>query len=132
MASVNIKATFQCPIQKVWQTVVSLTNYSWRRDIAQVEILKSGKKYVEHTKKGKDTTFRVTGRQTCSRYELSMENKQMKGQWIMVFSSEDNAATSLDSTISASAKWYLKPFAGLLLRHQQKIYMEDLKKALEK
>ena len=46
----------------------------------------------------------------------------------MVFSSEDNAATSLDFTISASAKWYLKPFAGLLLRHQQKIYMEDFEK----
>ena len=42
MAAATIKATFHCPVEKVWQTVVSLTNYSWRSDIDHIEI-KSGK-----------------------------------------------------------------------------------------
>ncbi len=131
MASVNIKASFQCPVQKVWQTVVSLTNYSWRRNIDQIEIIKSGKKYVEHTKKGKMTTFRITGRETCRRYELSMEGKHMKGRWIMLFSSEGQG-TTLDFTADITAKWYMKPFAGFLTKRWQKAYVEDLKKTVEK
>ena len=131
MAEDNIKASFQCPVQKVWQTVVSLTNYSWRQEIDQIEIVKSGKKYIEHTKKGKYTTFRITKRETGRRYELSMENTWMKGQWIMLFS-EEGKSTALDFTIKAVAKWYMKPFAGFIIKRQQKAYIQNLKKAVEK
>ena len=57
MASVNIKATFQCPIQKVWQTVVSLTNYSWRRDICSGRNFKKRKKICRTHKKRKRHHF---------------------------------------------------------------------------
>ncbi|WP_346697483.1 SRPBCC family protein [Catenibacillus scindens] len=131
MATINTKASFQCPVQKVWQTVVALTNYSWRRNIEQVEIIKSGKKFIEHTKKGRQTTFRVTASETCRRYDLNMENKLMKGHYTYRFSN-DKGETSLDITLDADAKWYFKPFAGFYLKKQVNAYIEDLRKAVEK
>lgn len=38
MAISNIKASFQCNVQRVWAIVTSLENYSWRSDISKIEI----------------------------------------------------------------------------------------------
>ena len=51
MAVSNIKANFQCDIQKVWDVVTSIHNYSWRSDLSKIEI--SGKnQFIEYTKDG--------------------------------------------------------------------------------
>lgn len=39
MAISNIKAVFQQDIQKVWDKVTSLEDYTWRSDISKIEIL---------------------------------------------------------------------------------------------
>ena len=39
MAVSNIKANFQCDIQKVWDVITTLQNYSWRSDLSKVEIV---------------------------------------------------------------------------------------------
>lgn len=38
MAVSNIKVAFQSDIQKVWRTVTSLENYTWRSDLSKIEI----------------------------------------------------------------------------------------------
>lgn len=45
----NIKATFPCNLQNVWQVVTSLTDYSWRSDAKKIEII-SDTQFVEITK----------------------------------------------------------------------------------
>ena len=55
----NIKATFSCNLQSVWQVVTSLTDYSWRSDVEKIEVI-SDTQFVEITKSGYKTTFTVT------------------------------------------------------------------------
>ena len=132
MAAATIKATFHCPVEKVWQTVVSLTNYSWRSDIDHIEIKKSGKKFREHPKKGAATTFRITARETGKRYELDIENSHMKGHFIGLFSYE-NGVTTLEFAENVKIhNIFMKPFGSLYLKKQQARYMNDLRKAVEK
>ena len=46
----NIKATFSCNLQSVWQVVTSLTDYSWRSDVEKIEVI-SDTQFVEITKR---------------------------------------------------------------------------------
>lgn len=60
-----------------------------------------------------------------------MENSNMKGHWIGVFS-EENGKTEIDFTEDVIAKkMMMKPFVKSFLKKQQEQYITDLKKALE-
>lgn len=48
MAVSNIKASFECDIERVWRIVTSLDDYSWRSDISKIKVL-SDKQFVEYT-----------------------------------------------------------------------------------
>ena len=39
MAISNMNVLLKCDIQKVWEVVVSLENYSWRSDLDRIEIV---------------------------------------------------------------------------------------------
>ena len=92
MAITNMKATFQCDIQKVWNVITSLDNYSWRSDLSKIEVL-SETQFVEYTKDGYATTFTITATEPFKRWEFDIENDNIKGHWIGLFSSEGKEAT---------------------------------------
>ncbi|MDO5401992.1 MAG: polyketide cyclase, partial [Eubacteriales bacterium] len=96
MAISNIKAVFQQDIQKVWETVTSLENYAWRSDLSKIEILNE-KQFIEYTKEGYATTFTITVVEPCMRWEFDMENGNMKGHWVGVFTKKDGL-TEIDFT----------------------------------
>lgn len=129
MAISNMKVTFQCDIQKVWNIVTSLENYSWRSDLDRIEVINKNK-FVEYTKEGYATTFTITNTEPCSRWEFDMDNANMSGHWIGVFTYE-NGKTTIDFTENVTAKKLLmKPFVGAYLKKQQSVYATDLEKAL--
>ena len=129
MAVSNIKATFQNNIQKVWETVTSLENYAWRSDLSKIEILNENQ-FVEYTKKGYATNFTITVIEQYKRWEFDMENDNMKGHWIGIFTSKDEQ-TEIDFTEDVVAKkFFMKPFVKGFLKKQQVQYVSDLKKAL--
>lgn len=129
MAVSNIKAAFQQDIQKVWETVTSLTNYRWRSDLSKIEILNENQ-FVEYTKEGYATTFTITAMEPCKRWEFDMENENMKGHWIGKFAQRDGE-TEIDFTEDVVAKkLFMKPFVKGFLKRQQALYVSDLKKAL--
>lgn len=129
MAVSNIKATFQNNIQKVWETVTSLENYAWRSDLSKIEILNENQ-FVEYTKKGYATNFTITVIEPYKRWEFDMENDNMKGHWIGIFTSKDEQ-TEIDFTEDVVAKkFFMKPFVKGFLKKQQVQYVSDLKKAL--
>ena len=68
MAVSNMKASFLCDIQKVWEVVTSLENYVWRSDLGKIEVINE-RQFVEYTKEGYATTFSVTAKETCRRWE---------------------------------------------------------------
>lgn len=129
MAVSNIKATFPCDIKKVWETVTSLENYAWRGDLSKIEIV-SGKQFVEFTKEGYATTFTITVMEPYQRYEFDMENDNIKGHWVGVFT-QKGEQTEIDFTEDVTAKkLFMKPFVKAYLKKQQTQYVSDLKKAL--
>ena len=129
MAVSNIKAVFQCSIQKTWETVTSLEEYAWRSDLGRIEIVGENR-FIEYTKEGYATTFTVTEKVPYKRWEFDMENDNMKGHWIGIFT-QQGEETVIDFTEEVTAKKALmKPFVKAYLKKQQAQYVSDLQKAL--
>lgn len=126
MAVSNLKATLICPIEIVWDTVTNLNDYSWRSDLKDVRIIDEYN-FIEITKDGIETYFKIT---ECIKYQswiFEIENKNIKGTWVGKFYA-DGDKTILDFTENiVSKKSILKPFISLYLKRQQKIYFRDLK-----
>lgn len=130
MAISKIKAVFQRDIKNVWNVVTSLENYKWRSDLSKIETINE-KQFVEYTKDGYATTFTITYIEPFKRWEFDMENSNMKGHWIGVFS-DRNGQTEIEFTEDVTAKkLIMKPFLKLFLKRQQELYVPDLRNALE-
>ena len=129
MAVSNLRATLICPIEIVWDTVTNLNDYSWRSDLKDVRIIDEHN-FIEITKDGIETYFKIT---ECIKYQswiFEIENKNIKGTWVVKFYAEGDK-TILDFTENiVSKKSILKPFISLYLKRQQKIYFRDLKAKL--
>ena len=131
MAVSNIKAAFPCDVKKAWETVTSLRKYTWRSDLSKIDIL-SDKQFVEYTKEGYATTFTTTVVEPFRRWEFDMENENMKGHWIGVFT-QKGAQTEIEFTEDVVAKkFFMKPFVKSYLKKQQAQYIADLREALNK
>ncbi len=128
MATSNIKALIPGELCKVWEFVLDIENYStWRSDLSKTEVI-SGTQFIEYTKDGYPTTFTVTVVESYRRWEFDMENSNMKGHWIGVFTDKGNE-TEIDFTECVEAKkWLMKPFVKLYLKKQQAQYVEDIMK----
>ena len=129
MAVSNMRATILYPIEVVWDTVTNLNDFSWRSDLKDVRIIDENN-FIEITKNGVETYFRIT---ECIKYQswiFEIENKNIKGAWVGKFYVEDDK-TILDFTETVvSKKLIFKPFISLYLKRQQKIYFRDLKAKL--
>lgn len=61
-----------------------------------------------------------------------MENSNMKGHWVGIFTIIDDK-TEIDFTEQVTAKkFYMKPFVKSYLKKQQTQFVMDLKRILEK
>lgn len=129
MAISNIKAVFQSDIHRIWKTVTSLEDYGWRSDISKIEILNENQ-FIEYTKDGYATTFTITVAEPNQRWEFDLENDNIKGHWVGVFTQQGDQ-TEIDFTEDVTAKKvFMKPFIKAYLKKQQAQYIVDLKKAL--
>lgn len=128
MAVSNIKAIFQKDVETVWKMVTSLENYAWRSDLSKIEILNE-KQFVEYTKEGYATTFTVTLQEQYKRWEFDMENDNMKGHWIGIFTPKGKLTEIEFSEDVYAKKLIMKPFVKIYLKKQQKQYISDLEKA---
>lgn len=128
MAISNIKAVIPGELLKVWELVLDIENYGvWRSDLSKTEVLNDNQ-FIEYTKDGYPTTFTVTLVEPYRRWEFDMENSNMKGHWIGVFTDKGNE-TEIDFTECVEAKkWLLKPFVKLYLRKQQAQFVADIMK----
>ena len=130
MTTSNIKALISGELQKVWELVLDIENYSaWRSDLSKTEVI-SEKQFIEYTKDGYPTTFIVTLVEPYRRWEFDMENSNMTGHWTGVFTDKGDE-TEIDFTERVEAKkWLLKPFVKLYLKKQQAQFVADIRKVL--
>ena len=131
MAISNISAIINADIHKVWDIVFAVDKYSeWRSDLSKTEIINE-KQFIEYTKDGYTTSFFTTAVEPYKRWEFDMENSNMTGHWIGVFTAKENK-TQIDFTENVTPKkWFMKPLVKSYLKKQQKQFVLDLKKALE-
>ncbi len=130
MAVSTLKAELLCEVEKVWETVTSLDNYSWRSDLDKIVVTVPGKEFEEHTKDGYVTKFKITAFDKYKRYEFDMENDNMQGHWTGIFSYSDGV-TVIEFTENVIAKkLMMKPFVGSYLKKQQAGYIRDLRNVL--
>jgi len=130
MAKANITATFPFSLERVWEVVTSLEKYSWRSDITEIKVIDAGRKFVEYTKDGFATTFNITAFEPMRKYAFDMENENMHGHWVGLFSSR-HGETVIDFTEDVTAKKIaMRPFVGMYIKKHQAAYAADLRKAL--
>lgn len=131
MTKSSVKVTIKSDVKKVWNTVTDAAHYHWRSDLSKTEIIDE-KHFAEYTKKGYSTTFTVTLTEPFKRWEFQMENTNMKGHWVGIFT-EKGESTEVEFTEYVEAKkFYVKPFVKLYLKKQQKQFVYDLEKELMK
>lgn len=129
MVKSNRKASFPYPIGRVWKLVTDLSNQAWRSDLGRFEKVDESH-FIEYTKEGIQTDFKVIKADLYKVWKLEFKNKNLQGTWIGRFDYQDGQ-TILDFTENITVKnALLTPFVWLYLRKQQKQYFRDLEKAL--
>lgn len=128
MATSNIKALIPSELRQVWDFVLDIENYAaWRSDLSKTEVI-SDKQFIEYTKDGYPTTFTVTLVEPYRRWEFDMENSNMKGHWIGIFTAKADE-TEIDFTeFVETKKLLMKPFVRSYLKKQQIQFVADIMK----
>lgn len=117
MAVSNINTIINNDIQKVWNIVLAVDKYNlWRSDLSKTEII-NDKQFIEYTKNGYATTFTITVVEPYKRWEFDMENSNMKGHWIGVFTAKGNE-TQIDFTENViPKKWFATVYKGNIIKN---------------
>lgn len=132
MRKSNITITLHTDIQKVWNLVTDNNNFKWRSDLSSIEII-DDKKFVEYTKNGFSTEFIITKKDEFKQYEFNMNNKNMVGHWIGIFSETEFGGTKIDFTEEIHIKnpiMELLSYLFMNIKKMQEKYVEDLKREL--
>ena len=132
MIKSNIKKEFDCDKNKLWDIITDNANFTWRSDLSKIVIVDE-KHFIEYTKNNFPTYFTITSKIKLKEYKFDLENNNLKGKWIGIFKELPNGNIELDFTEEIEVNnFIMKIFAKSYLKSQQKRYMRDLERALNK
>lgn len=130
MAIANIKATIHCSRKELWEVITAYEAYTWRSDLSKTEVVNENQ-FIEVALNGFATTFTITKVEPYKRWEFDIENDNMRGHWVGLFTANGDE-TFIDFTEDVRVKKaIMKPFVKIFLRKQQAQFVEDLKKRCE-
>nr|WP_315025183.1 hypothetical protein [uncultured Aminipila sp.] len=134
MRKSSITAILDADIQKVWNIVTNNENHQWRSDLSEIKIIDDNH-FVEYTKDGFTTEFTIKVKEQYRKYEFDMENQNMTGHWVGLFSETEEGNTKIDFV----EELYIKnPLMEMLsyfvmsIKNIQERYIEDLRNELKK
>ncbi|MCI8352261.1 MAG: polyketide cyclase [Clostridia bacterium] len=132
MVKSNIKKEFNCDIEKLWNIITDNTKYEWRSDLSKIEIT-DDIHFIEYTTNNYPTYFTITSKVDLKEYKFDIENTNIKGKWIGIFKKLDNGNILLDFTEEIETNnFIMKILAKTYIKSQQKRYMNDLEKELDR
>ena len=132
MIKSNIKKEFDCDKNKLWDIITDNANFTWRSDLSKIVIVDE-KHFIEYTKNNFPTYFTITSKIKLKEYKFDLENNNLKGKWIGIFKELPHGNIELDFTEEIEVNnLIMKLLAKPYLKSQQKRYMEDLEKELNK
>lgn len=129
MARARITAELACSPERVWEMVTDLTRQDWRSDVERVEVT-GERTFVEYAAGGFATAFTVTRREEPHRWGFDLENENIRGSWSGEFRPAAGGCRLTFTEEVTPKKTWMRPFAALYLRRQQRRYLADLKRAL--
>ena len=98
MAVSKVTCSFPCTVEQLWQIVTDLTHTDWRSDLARVEVLDA----------------------------FTMENGNMSGSWEGHFEAMKGGSWLTCVETVNGKRWWMRPFVPSYLKRQQKMYLDDL------
>ena len=132
MIKSNIKKQFSCDKNKLWDIITNNSNYKWRTDLSKIEIIDETH-FVEYTTNNFPTYFTITAKEKLKEYKFDLENANLKGKWSGIFNELPNGNIELDFTEEIEVNsLIMKLLAKPYLKSQQKRYMKDLEKELNR
>lgn len=132
MIESNIKKQFNCDKNKLWNTITDNNKYKWRSDLSKIIIIDNSH-FIEYTKNNYPTYFTITSKKKLKEYKFELENTNIKGKWVGIFRELSNGNIELDFTEEIDTNNVLmRLFAKPYLKSQQKRYIKDLEKELNK
>ena len=132
MIKSNIRKQFKCDKEKLWMIITDNTNYSWRSDLSKIEIV-DNTHFIEYTKNNFPTFFTITVKEKLKEYKFDLENTNLKGKWIGIFKELPSGNIEIDFTEEIEVNnFIMKLLAKPYLKSQQKRYIRDLEKELNK
>ena len=100
--------------------------------MAKIEIT-DDKHFIEYAKNNYPTYFTITSKEYLKEYKFDIKNTNIKGKWIGIFKNLDNGNVLLDfSEEIETNNFIMKLLAKPYLKSQQKKYMKDLEKEINK
>ena len=128
----NIKKEFNCDKNKLWNIITDNANFAWRSDLSKIEII-DNTHFVEYIKKNFPTYFTIISKEKLKVYKFELKNENLKGKWIGIFKELPNGNIELDFTEEIEVNSFImKMLAKFYLKSQQKRYMRDLERELNK
>ena len=132
MIKSNIKKEFNCDRDKLWDIITGNSNYLWRSDLSKIDVI-DDTHFIEYTKNNYPTYFTITLKEKLKEYRFDLENTNLRGKWIGIFTELPNGNTLLDFTEEIEVNnFIMKLLARVYLKNQQKRYIIDLEKELNK
>ena len=132
MIKSNIKKQFSCDKNKLWNIITDNSNYKQRTDLSKIEIIDETH-FVEYTINNFPTYFTITAKEKLKEYKFDLENANLKGKWSGIFNELPNGNIELDFTEEIEVNsLIMKLLAKPYLKSQQKRYMKDLEKELNR
>lgn len=130
MIRVNIKKTFNCDKEKLWNIITDNSNYSWRSDLSKIDIIDETH-FIEYAKNSYPTYFTITSKEKLKEYKFDLKNSNIEGKWIGLFNDNLDGTIELDFTEEIEVNnFIMRLLARPYLKSQQKKYMKDLEKEI--
>lgn len=132
MKTIETTIYFKASVETVYHAIIDNDNASWRTDLNRIEIV-SNNQFVEYNKKDFPTVMTITIKKLNTEYEFTLDNKNIKGNWIGKCQALPEGGCKLYIKESIMIKpILLRPLTFLMnIKKMQDQYISDLKTYLQ-
>lgn len=117
--------------EKVWEIITNNKDYRWRTDLSKIEIIDENN-FIEYTKKGFPTNFKITKKEPYERYEFDLKNENLTGHFIATIREIEKDKVEIKMIEDIEVKSFImRLLAKSYLKKQQQTYMRDLQEKLK-
>lgn len=115
-------------VKQVWDVVTNNDKFDWRSDLSNIKVVNDDT-FVECSKNGIETEFKISDKQYCQFYSFVFGNNNMRGKWTGKFFTENDHTTKLEFTEEIEIKNFFVEILSYLffnIKKMQRQYMKDL------